>query len=51
MQPTRSLKAAAREEEIVKGRTGKQQDGADTDETTKVEEVRFCFTTVAESLM
>lgn len=35
MQPTRSLKAAAREEEKVKGRAGKQQDDAETDETTK----------------
>lgn len=40
MQPTRSLKAAAREEEIVKGRTGKQREDADTDETTNVEETR-----------
>ncbi len=35
MQPTRSLKAVAREEEkVVKGRTGKRQDEAETDETT-----------------
>lgn len=35
MQPTRSVKAAAREEEKVKGRTGKQWDDAETDETAQ----------------
>lgn len=53
MQPTRSLKAAAREreEEKVKERTGKRQDEAETDETTRAEETCFHFVIVVVSVM